>query len=462
MKNKHSVDMTRGGIFRPIIMFAIPLMLTGMLQVFYSAADMIVVGRFMGKTAGKNALAAIGSTSSAINLFINMFIGLSSAACVIVARKFGAKNEKGVSRAVHTSIALSLTGGILMSIVGILFSYPLMELMGSPSEVINLSVLYMKIYFCGCPAMMLYNFGSSILRAIGDTKRPLYYLSAAGVINIILNLITVIIFKLGVAGVGIATVTSQVVSAFLVVRCLMRSTECYKLCIKQIRFFKSELIEILYLGIPAGIQGTVFPISNIIIQSSINSVGSIAMAGNAAAVAIEGIVYTAMNSFHHATLTFISQNYGAFNFGRIKKGFIAGCVSVFCTGIIFGGLMCLFPERLISLYSKVPEVIACGSTRIRYICSLYFLCGLMDVAMAGMRGLGASISPMIISIVGVCGLRSVIIFFGGPYKKLHDLITLYISYWYSWGITALVLIFGFALLLKKRRADCAAHNPEHA
>lgn len=458
MSNKHSVDMTKGGIFRPIIMFAIPLILTGMLQVLYNAADMVVVGRFMGKTAGKNALAAIGSTSSAISLIVNLFIGLSSAACVIVARKFGAKNHEGVSKAVHTAMALGITGGIMLCIIGVSIAYPLMELMGSPDEVINLSTLYMRIYFCGCPAIMIYNFGSAILRAIGDTKRPLYYLLLAGTINIVLNLITVIIFKLGVAGVGIATVTSQVVSAILVMRCLIRTNESYKLCIRKIRFFKKELLEILYLGIPAGIQGMVFPISNIIIQSSINAVGSIAMAGNAAAVTIEGIVYASMNAYHHATLTFISQNYGAFKFDRIKKGLAAGLVSVFVTGIIFGGLVCLFPGKLISLYSKVPEVIACGSTRVRYICSLYFLCGLMEVCNAGMRGLGASLSPMIISMVGVCGLRNIIVIFGGPYKKLHDLIVLYLSYWYSWGITALILFIGFVILLKKRHEQ---YNSAH-
>ena len=450
--------MTKGGIFRPIIMFVIPLILTGMLQVLYNAADMVVVGRFMGKTAGKNALAAIGSTSSAISLIVNLFIGLSSAACVIVARKFGAKNHEGVSRAVHTAIALGITGGIMLCIIGVSIAYPLMKLMDSPDEVINLSTLYMRIYFCGCPAIMLYNFGSAVLRAIGDTKRPLYYLLLAGTINVVLNLITVIIFKLGVAGVGIATVTSQVVSAILVMRCLIRTNESYKLCIRKIRFFKKELLEILYLGIPAGIKGTVFPISNIIIQSSINAVGSIAMAGNAAAVTIEGIVYASMNAYHHATLTFISQNYGAFKFDRIKKGLAAGLVSVFVTGIIFGGLVCLFPEKLISLYSKVPEVIACGSTRVRYICSLYFLCGLMEVCNAGMRGLGASLSPMIISMVGVCGLRNIIVIFGGPYKKLHDLIVLYLSYWYSWGITALILFIGFVILLKKRHEQ---YNSAH-
>ncbi len=456
MNNRHSVDMTKGGIFRPIIIFAIPLMLTGMLQMLYNATDMIVVGRFMGKTAGKNALAAIGSTSSAIGLVVNLFIGLSSAACVIVARKFGAKNHEGVSKAVHTAIALAITGGIMLCIVGVSIAYPLMKLMGSPDEVINLATLYMRIYFCGCPAIMIYNFGSAILRAIGDTKRPFYYLLLAGTINVILNLITVIIFKLGVAGVGIATVTSQVVSAILVVRCLIRTNESYKLCIRKIHFFKNELLEILYLGIPAGIQGTVFPISNIIIQSSINAVGSIAMAGNAASVAVEGIVYTSMNAYHHATLTFISQNYGAFKFDRIKKGLAAGLVSVVATGVILGGLVCLFPEELITFYSKVPEVIACGSTRIRYINSLYFLCGMMDVCNAGMRGLGASLSPMLITIVGVCGLRNIIVIFGGPYKELHDLIILYISYWYSWGITALILLIGFVILFKKKRAEYTA------
>lgn len=446
---KHTVDMTQGGTYSHIIRFVVPMIITSVLQILYNAADMIIVGRFDSETA----LAAVGSTSSAINLTINLFIGLSSAANVVVARKYGAKNLNGVSKVVHTSIALALISGLFVAVLGILASRKILLLMGSPEEVIDLSTLYMRIYYLGIPATMLYNFGSAILRAIGDTKRPLKYLTIAGITNIVLNFILVVFFKMSVAGVAIATAVSQIISAILVIRCLVKTDECYKLYLDKIKIHIKELGELLYLGIPAGIQSSIFSISNVIIQSSINSVGKIAMAGNAASSNVEGIVYVAMNSYYHAAVTYISQNYGAGNFKRIGKGLRASCISVTITGLIFGGIMCLVPEFVIGIYSDSPDVIAVGAQRLVYLCATYFLCGLMDVMVAGTRGMGTSVIPMMISITGVCGIRIIMVLACAPYKEIDDLVMLYISYPVSWAVTAFLHLISFLILKRKKERE---------
>lgn len=447
--NKHSVDMTQGGTYSHIIRFVIPMIIMSVLQVLYNAADMIIVGRFDSETA----LAAVGSTSSAINLTIMLFIGVSSAANVVVARKYGAKNAEGLSKVVHTSIALAIISGLLVMILGVFASRKILLLMGSPEEVIGLSTIYMRIYYLGIPATMLYNFGSAILRAIGDTKRPLKYLTVSGITNIVLNYILVVFLKLSVAGVAIATVVSQIISAALVIRCLIKTDECYKLCIKKIKIHAKELGELLYLGIPAGIQSSIFSMSNVIIQSSINSVGKIAMAGNAAASNIEGVVYVAVNSYYHATVTYISQNYGAGNFKRISKGLRASCVLVTITGIILGGLMCLVSKQVVGIYSEVPEVIAVGAQRLTFICACYFLCGLMDTMVAGIRGMGSSIIPMVISITGICGIRLLMVFMCAPYKEIDDLVALYLSYPVSWAFTTTLHLISFLILKRKKERE---------
>lgn len=440
--------MTVGGTYSHIIRFAIPMIIMNVLQTLYNAADMVIVGRFDSKTA----LAAVGSTSSAINFTLTLFIGLSSAANIVVARKYGAKNTEGLSKIVHTSIALALISGLLVAVFGIFASKNILLLMGSPRDVIDLSTLYMKIYYLGIPATMLYNFGAAILRAIGDTKRPLKYLTISGIINVVLNYILVVFFKMSVAGVAIATAVSQIISAVLVLRCLVKTDECYKLCINKIKVHLKELGELLYLGIPAGIQGSIFSMSNIIIQSSINSVGAIAMAGNAASANIEGVLYVAVNAYYHATVTYTGQNYGAGNFKRIGKGLKASCVLVFVTGCIFGGLMYLVPEWIIGIYSEEPEVIAVGAQRLKLICMSYFLCGLMDTFTGAIRGIGSSILPMIISIAGICGIRILMIFICGPYKEVDDLIMLYYSYPVSWIATSVLQLISFVIL--KRKKEC--------
>ncbi len=445
---KHTVDMTKGNILKLIIAFAIPIMISGVLQSLYNAADMIVVGRF----AGPKSLAAVGSTGSAINLLIGIFVGLSSATNVIVARKFGAGNKSGVSKAVHTAVAVCLAGGVFLAIAGFFLSKQILIWMSSPDDVINLSALYMKIYFMGVPAVLMYNFGSAILRAVGDSKRPTYYLMLSGIVNVLLNLLFVIVFEMGVAGVAVATIISQVISAILVVRCLIKTDGCYKLILKKIKIYSEELKEIIVLGIPAGIQGALFSLSNIIIQSSINSCGSEIMAGNSAASSVEGIVYIAMNSFFHATLTFTGQNYGAHNFKRMRKGYWTALGTSAVFGIILSVVFSRFSEFFLKFFTDKPQVISYGADRMRYICSLYFLCGLMEVGAGALRGMGVAFRSMFTCLVGVCGIRLIMTIIGAPYHKAEDLHILYASYPISWTVTAAALgIFFFAILKNREK-----------
>ncbi len=450
---KHTVDMTKGSILRHIIAFAIPVMIAGVLQTLYNAADTVVVGKF----AGKEALAAVGSTSSAINLLLGVFIGLSSATNVIVARKFGAGNKSGVSKAVHTAIAVCITGGVFLAVMGIVFCKKLLILMGSPEDVIDLSTLYMRIYFAGIPVVLLYNFGSAIMRAVGDAKRPTYYLMGAGLINVTLNLLFVIVFDMSVAGVALATIIAQAVSALLVLRSLVKTEECFKLDIKKIKIHKDELREMILLGVPAGIQGAMFSLSNVIIQSSINSCGSTVIAGNSAASSLEGIVYIAMNAFFHATLTFTGQNLGAHQFKRMRKGFWTS----FCVSLIFGltvsQLILWLSPLLLRMYTDSDTVIAVGVDRMSVICATYFLCGLMEVATGALRGLGVANRAMFTSLVGVCGVRLLMTYLGAPYKESSDLKFLFYSYPISWVITGGVLMIFFFTIVKSREKKWQEH-----
>lgn len=450
---KHTVDMTKGSIFRHIIVFALPIMISGILQTLYNAADMIVVGKF----SGKESLAAVGSTSSAINLTLNIFMGISSATNVIVARKFGAGNKSGVSKTVHTAIGACIGGGIFLTIAGMLFSKQILLWMGSPEDVINLSTLYMQIYFLGISATLLYNFGSAILRAVGDSKRPTYFLMASGIINVLLNLFFVIVFHMGVAGVALATVISQVISALLVLRCLVKTDECFKLEFKKIALSAAEFKEMLLLGIPAGIQGSIFSLSNVLIQSSINAVGSDAMAGNSASSSIEGIVYIAMNTFFHATLTFIGQNYGAHDFKRIRRGFWTGFVTSLTVGVVVGLLVVSLDRFLVSFYTDISHVMDIACERLRYICLSYFLCGIMEVGTGSLRGIGVATRAMIVCVVGVCGVRVFTVMTNAPYNEVADLIPLYLSYPISWIITTTMLVSMFFLILRKREKEWLQH-----
>lgn len=440
---KYEIDMCNGPLLGKILIFYIPLMLSGVLQLLFNAADIVVVGRF----AGSDALAAVGSTSSLINLLVNFFIGLSVGANVLVARYYGAGQKKELSEMVHTAVLTSIVSGFVLIFLGICLSAPALRLMDTPENVIDQSVLYMRIYFLGMPFMMAYNFGSAILRAVGDTRRPLYYLLIAGVVNVVLNLIFVICFSWGVAGVAAATSISQIISSALVIRCLIRTDAVYKLNIKELRVNKDKLIKMAQIGLPAGLQSSLFSISNVLIQSSVNSFGSIAMAGNTAASNIEGFIYTAMNAFYQTAISFIGQNYGAQKFKRIGKiaGICVGCV--FLIGLIMGNVAYLVSGTILKIYSTEAEVITYGMLRMSIICVTYCLCGVMDVMVGVLRGMGYSIMPMLVSLTGACLFRVAWIF--TVFKHFGTLESIYISYPISWTLTFMVHLICFVVVYRK-------------
>ena len=439
----YRMDMTDGPLTTKIIKFTIPVMLTGILQLLFNTADVIVVGRFTGKTA----LAAVGSTGSLINLLVSLFIGLSIGTNVLVARYQGAKDDKAVSETVHTSIALGIVGGLILLIIGVVATRPLLEMMATPEDVIDQSTLYMRILFFGMPLNLILNFGAAILRAIGDTKRPLYYLTIAGVINLFLNIFLVTVFSLGVAGVAIATVISEGVSCVLILLCLKHETGAIRLYFNRIKINPSKCIDIMKIGLPAGLQGCIFSISNVLIQSSVNSFGSTVMAGNTAASNIEGFVYVSMNSLHQTCISFTSQNFGAGKFKRIKKVLINCLIIVAITGLVLGNSAYFFGKFLLSAYNNEAEVISYGLIRLSIISTMYFLCGLMDVMVGAMRGIGYSILPMIVSLVGACGLRIVWIY--TVFVKFRTLDILFISYPVTWTITFLSHLVCYYIVTRK-------------
>lgn len=444
MKKSYEMDMCSGPLFGKLLAFSIPLMLSGILQLLFNAADMVVVGRFAGNTA----LAAVGSTSSLINLLTNLFIGFSVGANVLVARYYGAKKESEVNATVHSAVLLSVICGGILLILGLTVTKQILVWMGTPSDVLGQSALYMKIYFLGMPAMLLYNFGSSILRAVGDTRRPLYYLLTAGVVNVILNLLFVIGFHMGVAGVAIATIVSQTISAGLICRCLMRMEGCCRLEWKKLRLTADKTVQIVRIGFPAGLQGMVFSLSNVLIQSSVNSFGSIAMAGNTAAMNIEGFIYVAMNTFHQTSMSFISQNFGAGKQERIRKVMFMCLGMVTVVGLVMGMAAYFAGEPLLSVYSSDSKVISYGLLRMSVICTTYCLCGIMDTMVGVLRGIGYSFMPMVVSLLGACGFRILWIF--TIFQWNRSLLILYISYPVSWAITGLVHMLCYAIVRKKQ------------
>lgn len=454
-KRSYEVDMCRGPLLGKILIFAFPLMLSGILQLLFNAADIVVVGRF----AGSQALAAVGSTGALINLIINVFIGLSVGANVLVARYYGAGEKEQVSQAVHTSVLLSLLCGVVLIAVGVLLAQPLLELMGTPDDVIDMSATYMRIYFCGMPVIMLYNFGAAILRSVGDTKRPLYFLIVAGLINVVLNLFFVIVCGMDVDGVALATVISQVVSAGLILLCLMRMEGPCHLDLHKLHIYKDKMWQVVRVGLPAGLQGCIFSISNVLIQSSVNSFGSVAMAGNTAAGNIEGFVYTGMNAIYQTALSFTSQNYGARQYHRISRVMRLCLALVTAVGLGLGLTAVLFHNQLLGIYSSDPQVIAYGTMRMRFVATLYFLCGIMDVMAGVMRGMGYSILPMIVSLTGACGLRILWIF--TLFAANRTLSMLYVSYPVSWFITALAHLGCYFWVRRKMpREDAPLPEPE--
>lgn len=440
-----SMDMTQAPFLRSILLFALPLAASSMLQLLFNAADVIVVGHFAGNTA----LAAVGSNGSLINLLVNLFIGISVGANVVAARFFGARDTAGVGRTVHTSILLSLVGGVLIGILGFLVARPLLELVGSPSDVIDLAEIYLRIYFIGMPVTMLYDFGSALLRAVGDTQRPLICLAIAGVLNIILNLVFVIGFHMSVAGVALATIISQAVSAALVVIILVREQGPMHLDFRALRIYPPVLRQILQIGIPAGLQSTVFSLSNVVIQSAINSFGAIVVAGSSASSNLENFIYVAMNSCHQACVTFTSQNVGARKYCNINRVLSCCMAAVSVIGLALGLSASLFGTQLLQIYSSDAAVIAAGHRRLLVIASTYFLCGIMEVWVGSLRGMGSSVVPMIVSLLGSCVFRLIYVAFVFPLFRTEQV--LYLSYPISWLVTLSMHAVCFLIVRRKYR-----------
>lgn len=441
--SKYEIDMCNGSILDKLVSFSIPLMLSGILQLLFNAVDIIVVGQF----TGNEALAAVGSTTALINVFVNLFIGISLGASVLAARFYATGQEKEMSETVHTSITLALISGIAMGIIGVIAAKGALELMDTPDNVLNLSTLYMRIYFMGMPFFMLYNYGAAILRAVGDTKRPLLFLIISGATNVVLNLLLVIQFHLGVAGVAIATVISQCISCILVLRCLYLSDGSYQLRFIKLGMKTRYVKQIFQIGIPAGIQSTIINFSNVLLQSSVNSFGSVAMAGYTAANNILGFLYVSVNSITQACMSFTSQNYGVRKFKRMDKVLLECLGLTVIVALVLGGGSYLFGAELMHIYTKSTKVIECGVDIMLYTTVTYFLCGIMDLLPGALRGMGHSTVPMILSVIGTVGTRIVWIYVIFPCHRSLDF--LFISYPVSWLLTIVMQVICFYFVRKK-------------
>lgn len=445
--SKYEIDMTTGSILPKMLRFTLPLMLSSMLQLLFNAADIIIVGK-----SGENGdfyMGAVGSNGALINLLIGLFIGLSVGSNVVAARCFGAKEDEELSKTVHTSMMVALVSGALLTVAGLIFSKQMLVLMDTPEELIEYSSRYLSIYFLGMIPTTVYNFGSALLRAIGDTKRPLYYLTAAGILNVILNIITVLVFDLNVSGVAIATVVSQTMSAALVVRCLMKESGGIKLVPSKLRFDRAKLAQIIRIGLPAGLQGTLFSLSNVVIQSSINKFGPVVVSGNSAAANLEGFVYVAMNSFYQAVISFVSQNFGVRKYKRIVRSLLTGVACAVVVGLVLGISLTICGNPLLHIYANSQEVVDAGEVRFLYVAAPYFLCGIMDTLVGGLRGIGYSFAPMVVSLMGACVFRIIWIKTIFAIMPGASISWVYISYPISWALTAAVHAVCFFFLLRR-------------
>ena len=442
--------MLQGPLLSGIILYTIPVILTSVLQLLFNAADLIVVGWFRGSVS----VGAVGATNAVTNLIINLFVGLSVGAGVAVAHGLGSGDDTEVHNTVHTAMPTALVGGVILTVAGVLLSEPLLVLMNTPKDTLPLSVIYMKVYFCGITFTMIYNFCAAILRAAGDTKSPLIFLCIAGIINVVLNVIFVMVFGMNVEGVALATVISQGISAFLVARALVRRDDACTLELRKMRFYKQQLLKIIRIGLPAGIQGSLFSISNVIIQSAVNSFGDVFVSGNSAAVSIEGFMYVTLNSFHQTAVNFVGQNVGARQYRRANRivWICFGCVLV--VGLTLGALVYTFGRDLLSIYiTDSEQAIAYGMIRLSYVSLPYFFLGLMDVSTGALRGYGSSLAPMIICVLGVCGLRIVWIYTIFQIPGYHTPECLYISYPVSWIITFVIQLAFYLLMVRRYRAQ---------
>ncbi len=449
-------SMLEGPLLPSIISYTVPIILTGLLQLLFNAADLIVVGQFCGSVS----VGAVGATGALSNLIVNLFVGLSVGAGVTVAHAIGGRQDEAVHRTVHTALLTALLSGLILTIVGVILAEPLLEMMDTPIKVLPLSAVYMRIYFGGMTFNMVYNFCASILRAAGDTKSPLIFLTIAGVVNVGLNVIFVTQFHMDVAGVALATIISQALSAVLVVIALMRRTDACKLTLSKMRFYKPQLFKMIHIGLPAGIQGSLFSISNVLIQSSVNSFGDVFMSGNAAAGNIEGFVYVCMNAFHQTAVNFAGQNAGAGRYNRVKKTLAVCLACVTVVGIAVGTLVYGFAEPLLSIYiTDSTQAIADGIIRMGFVCLPYFLLGLMDVTTGALRGIGASLEPMIISVLGVCGFRILWIYTIFQIPQFNTPECLFLSYPISWVITFAAELLAFIRVYRKKSRAATALQP---
>ena len=444
--NKHEMNMTTGNLFKKLLVFSLPIMLSGLLQLFYNATDLIVCGKF----GSEHSVGAISSTNALINLIINLFLGLSIGANVLMARCYGANNQEKGQRVAYTAMIASAVLGLFVGAFGAVFSRYFLVWMGTTADVIDLSTQYLLIYFCGVPFSLVYNFGASLLRAVGDTRRPFYFLAASGVVNVLFNLLFVIVFNMDVAGVALGTILAQAISAICIVVCLVKNKGFFNFSFKEMRFYKEEALEIAKIGLPAGLQSTLFSLSNVLIQSSVNSLGTATVDGNGAAASIEGFVYVTMNSVAQACIAFVSNNYGAGNFRNIKRVIFYAIAYVCIFGISVGGLATVFAKPLLSLYLVDAQSIKIGYSRMLIICTTYFLCGIMDVLGNALRGIGYSLLPAIVSLCGVCGMRILWIYIVFPAQQFHNLPWLAGSYPISWALTAAVHFTCLVALYKKQ------------
>lgn len=451
---KYEIDMCNGPILPRLLAFTLPLMCSSVLQLLFNAADIIVVGKF----AGDNALAAVGSNTALINLLTNFFLGLSIGANVLVARFHGAKEEQEVADTVHTAMLLSIYSGVILTLIGCIGAKHILIWMQTPKEVLGLATTYLRIYFLGMTAMMLYNFGSAILRGVGDTKRPLFYLSVSGIINVGLNLLFVIVFQMSVTGVGLATVISQCISAVLILRCMMKDKGAVHLNFRHLKIHRKKFFHILRVGLPASFQGIIFAISNVIIQSSVNSFGAVTVAGNSAASNIEGFVYVSMNAFYQATISFTSQNVGAGKYERINKILLRAQLCVIAVGLVMGNLAVYFGNSLLGFYTSSATVKAAGMKRLGIISKTYALCGMMDVMVGSLRGMGYSVLPTIVSLIGACGLRLIWIFTFFKTEQFHTLTSLYMTYPVSWIVTTTAHIVCFIIVRRRVEQNLRKHS----
>lgn len=440
ISKEHNIDMCSGPLFSKILIFSLPIMAMYILQLLFNTADMIVVGRF----SGSRALAAVGATGSLINLIITLFMGLSVGTTVVVAQDSGADKPSAVSKSVHTSIAVSIIGGLMVMILGFTLCKPLLEMMGTPEDIINLSVLYMKIYFISTPATMVYNFAAAILRAAGDSRRPMYYLIITGTLHVIFNLFFVIVLHMSVAGVACATVISEYLSMLLIMNCLSRCDGAIRFVPKKMHIYGDKLKAIVRIGLPAGMQGLLFSISNVLIQSAVNSFGSTMVAASAASSNIENYIGTTMNAYYNSAISFTGQNMGAKKYDRIDDIAKVCTILIFATWIILGGMILLSGRQLLGVFTSDPEVIKLGMLRMKIMIVVYFTCGTMNVYPGLTRGMGYSIMPMLCTLIGACILR--IVWLSTIFAWYHTEIILFVCYPVTWALAGLgqVGIFFYA------------------